>query len=216
MNAEPNTSHLCFFPVYICRNIAVPACVYAAPSAQGRERLLMDGGWKFHLGDPAGEATQKRRLRSCNGGTSRLRGARKAGKRPPPLISRWMRIGKTQAFRRTCSTGGGASRGIAPRFPILPGVTRVLHFEGVDDNATVYVNGKKLLHHEGYDDPFNVPLKDVWKEGGPNIVAVLVENTAGAGSIGAVGFQESESAVDDAFARPSFSDSGLAQRPPAA
>ena len=58
-----------------------------------------------------------------------------------------------------------------------------LHFDGVDDNATVYLNGRRLMHHEGWNDPFDVDLAPAWKEGGPNELAVLVENTAGAGGI---------------------------------
>ncbi len=53
----------------------------------------------------------------------------------------------------------------------------------VDDNATVYINGKQMIHHEGWNEAFDVPLDAVWKRGGPNVVTVLVENTAGAGGI---------------------------------
>ncbi len=63
------------------------------------------------------------------------------------------------------------------------GAGRVLHFDCVDDNATVYLNGRRLTHHEGWNDPFDVDLAPAWKEGGPNELAVLVENTAGAGGI---------------------------------
>jgi beta-galactosidase len=64
-----------------------------------------------------------------------------------------------------------------------PGPRRVLHFENVDDNATVWLNGKKLLHHEGWGQPFDAPLDAAWNPNGPNQVAVLVENTDGAGGI---------------------------------
>jgi beta-galactosidase len=60
---------------------------------------------------------------------------------------------------------------------------RVLHFEAVDDNADVWVNGKKLLHHEGWNEPFDVALKDVWHTDSDNIVHVLVENQGGGGGI---------------------------------
>jgi len=60
---------------------------------------------------------------------------------------------------------------------------RVLHFEAVDDNATVWVNGTKLTHHEGWNEPFDVPLKSVWKTDGENVVYVLVENQGGGGGI---------------------------------
>jgi beta-galactosidase len=58
-----------------------------------------------------------------------------------------------------------------------------LRFASVDDNATVYLNGKRLLHHEGWSDPFEVYLDKAWNPEGPNTLAVLVENTGGAGGI---------------------------------
>ncbi len=69
------------------------------------------------------------------------------------------------------------------RLPQQEGAGHTLHFEGVDDNATVYLNGRRLTRHEGWNDPFDVDLTPAWKEGGPNELAVLVENTAGAGGI---------------------------------
>ncbi len=58
-----------------------------------------------------------------------------------------------------------------------------LHFENVDDNGTVYLNGKKIGAHEGWGVPFDVSLDTAWREGVPNELAVLVENTAGTGGI---------------------------------
>ena len=67
--------------------------------------------------------------------------------------------------------------------PPLAETGRVLHFESVDDNATVYLNGVKLIQHDGWNDPFDVPLDRAWHTGGSNSVTILVENTAGAGGI---------------------------------
>jgi beta-galactosidase len=64
-----------------------------------------------------------------------------------------------------------------------PGPHRALHFENVDDNATVYLNGRRLAHHEGWGQPFDVPLDSAWNANGPNQLAVVVENTDGAGGI---------------------------------
>ncbi len=58
-----------------------------------------------------------------------------------------------------------------------------LHFEGIDDNASVYLNGVKLVTHEGWDEPFDVSLDSVWKMDGPNELVVLVQNTNGQGGI---------------------------------
>ena len=63
------------------------------------------------------------------------------------------------------------------------GPHRRVTFANVDDNATVYLNGKKLIHHEGYGEPFDVSLDFAWDASGPNELLVLVENTDGPGSI---------------------------------
>ncbi len=67
--------------------------------------------------------------------------------------------------------------------PALVSPHRFLHFASVDDNATVYLNGHQLLHHEGWNDPFDVPLDAAWNATGPNELTVLVENTDGPGGI---------------------------------
>ena len=80
-----------------------------------------------------------------------------------------------------------------------------LHFESVDDNATVYINGKRVLHHEGWNDPFDVPLNS-WTDG-QNDVRVLVENTDGPGGISAVRFVELDSEVGQPNeAKPTYKD----------
>ena len=37
----------------------------------------------------------------------------------------------------------------------VPGPKRILYFEAVDDSAWVYVNGKLLLEHHGWNEPFD-------------------------------------------------------------
>ncbi len=67
----------------------------------------------------------------------------------------------------------------------------MVSFESVDDNATVYLNGKLLARHQGWDLPFSVPLAEAWKAEGRNVLAVLVENTNGRGGIGPVNLEGS-------------------------
>lgn len=67
--------------------------------------------------------------------------------------------------------------------PDIPGPGRTIHFDCVDDNGTVYLNGKKLIYHTGWDDPFDVSLDSAWRRGGPNVLVVLVQNVGGAGGI---------------------------------
>jgi len=65
----------------------------------------------------------------------------------------------------------------------VPGTHPMLHFTSVDDTADVYLNGVHLIHHEGWNDPFDVPLESEWKDDRPNVVTVLVENLTGPGGI---------------------------------
>ncbi|MEO7720089.1 MAG: beta-galactosidase [Capsulimonas sp.] len=56
-------------------------------------------------------------------------------------------------------------------------------FPAVDDNATVFLNGKKLATHEGWNELFTVDLSSAWNDAGPNVLSVLVENTANTGGM---------------------------------
>ncbi|BDI32717.1 beta-galactosidase [Capsulimonas corticalis] len=61
--------------------------------------------------------------------------------------------------------------------------TGTLRFESVDDIGVIYVNGKKLATHSGWDQAFSVPLDGVLLPGKPNILSVLVQNTNGPGGV---------------------------------
>jgi len=149
----------------------------AAPSP--RQHILMDADWRFNQDNSA-------------------------ALRNPVSVTGWRwRAGQPdEAAPMTAATldttggdwkgaaGGdifGGRRGFAWFRATLPafaaGRGRTLHFEGVDDNATVYLNGQKLTHHEGWNDPFEVPLDTAWNAAGLNTLVVLVENTAGGGGI---------------------------------
>ena len=65
----------------------------------------------------------------------------------------------------------------------VSGPSRRAAFSDVDDNATVYFNGKKIFRHEGWGQPFTVPLDSRWNPNGPNVLMVLVENTDNTGGI---------------------------------
>ncbi len=60
---------------------------------------------------------------------------------------------------------------------------RVLRFSHIDANGTVYLNGKKLRYHQGWNYTFDVPLDSAWRTGKANVVVVLVHNTLGVGGI---------------------------------
>jgi len=173
----------------------------AAPSP--RQHILMDADWRFNQG-------------------------KSAALRNPVSVTDWRwRAGQPEeAAPMTAAaldtTGGdwkgaaggdifGGRRGFAWFRATLPafaaGQGRTLHFEGVDDNATVYLNGQKLTHHEGWNDPFDVPLDAAWNAVGPNTLVVLVENTSGGGGITApvtLGLSAAPSGADPS--RPDMND----------
>lgn len=57
-----------------------------------------------------------------------------------------------------------------------------LHFEGVDDEARVWLNGKEIGAHVGYDDPFILDAGDAARSG-VNALVVRVVDHAGPGGI---------------------------------
>ncbi|MGO8765425.1 MAG: glycoside hydrolase family 2 TIM barrel-domain containing protein [Limisphaerales bacterium] len=67
--------------------------------------------------------------------------------------------------------------------PELSGPGRAISFIEADDNAEVYLNGKLMDSHQGYSSSFMVNLDAGWKAGGPNVLAVRVQNTDGPGGI---------------------------------
>lgn len=58
----------------------------------------------------------------------------------------------------------------------------MLLFEGVDDNAWVWLNGQKVGEHFGWDEPFIFPVARAAKQG-RNVLVVGVENRDGPGGI---------------------------------
>ena len=67
--------------------------------------------------------------------------------------------------------------------PAVPGPHRLLIFASIDDEGTVFLNGKQLADHVGVNMDYHVNLDSAWREDGPNELAVLVHNTAGAGGL---------------------------------
>ena len=65
--------------------------------------------------------------------------------------------------------------------PDVPGPGRTIHFDGVHDTATVYLNGEKVADHVGWAVPFDVSLDRAWKTGGPNVLAVVVGSASASG-----------------------------------
>ena len=175
----------------------------AAPAP--RQHILMDADWRFHQDAPVV-------LRDSTAVTAWRWRVGEPGEEAAMTAAA---LGTTGGDWKDTATGDDVfhgRQGFAWFRTTLPALTaargRTLRFEGVDDNATVYFNGQKLSHHEGWNDPFEVPLDAAWNAAGPNTLAVLVENTAGGGGVTApVSLGVSSTPVSGADpSRPGVSD----------
>lgn len=146
---------------------AAAACVTAVPAAAQRQRLSMDPGWRFTLGDPGGaerggfDDHQWRRVNlphdwSIEGTPQRDAPAGGRGGYFPTGVG-WYR----KAFRMP---GGSAAREVW------------LEFDGVYMNSDVWINGVHLGHRPYGYSSF---AYDVTKHlrSGINVVAVRVDNS---------------------------------------
>lgn len=174
------------------------ACA-AALASPARIRMRFDDGWRFYRGDagylPPGIAITQWRWRQAAADEAAPENADGA---------EW------QAARSGDDVFHGRI-GFAWMVTTLPnaaGADHWIHFEHVDDNGTVFLNGRRLLHHEGWSDPFDVNLQAAWRDRGPNRLAVLVENTDGPGGItGAVTLETQSMDRVEGPAAPAYNDS---------
>ena len=123
------------------------------------------------------------------------------GEAAGPEVTKWRvkaDAGESRAAPPTATAGAGWADGTTgpdlfngrvgfawyvAALPAIPGPHRRLHFENVDDNAAVYLNGRLVRRHEGWGTAFNADLDTAWNANSPNTLAVLVENTGGGGGI---------------------------------
>ncbi len=177
-------------------------------NAAGRERLRFDDGWKFHLAD----ATTGTPLATGVSGVLLRNWHWKIASNPAAETpdatradfddSAWA----TLATAHEAITTGNTSAWFRMVLPV-GSAQGLLHFESADDNADVYLNGHLLARHSGWDEPFDVPLGPAWKEGGPNMLTVLVENVDGRGGLDAVYLQDpAKDAPSEAASGPAMKD----------
>ncbi len=67
--------------------------------------------------------------------------------------------------------------------PNAPGPHRRIYFHSIDDLGTVYLNGHQLGDPVGLNSDKTLSLDAAWHEGGPNVLAVAVQNTGGPGGL---------------------------------
>ncbi len=63
------------------------------------------------------------------------------------------------------------------------GKSSTIQFGGVDDDAVVYVNGKRVGEHKGWNDPFGCMVTKRIKPGEKNLIALDCTNGSGPGGI---------------------------------
>ena len=152
----------------------------ALTGENGREHILFDAGWKFQAGEKEGVGGTPIKSWSYANTESAAKGIpdTDSGSLDPNMKWSVAKPGQdTFAHKK-------GFQWFQTTLPSLDGPGRILRFDGVDDNATVYLNGKKLTHHEGWNEPFEVSLDSAWKTDRENRLSVLVENTDQAGGMG--------------------------------
>jgi len=149
----------------------------------------MDSGWRFHLDDFStaspvnGEPVSKWRWEPAQVSGVPSAKIEAPGATGTAAVWKDVRVPSGDVF--------GGKNGfvwyqttLGARPDCKHGESWTLRFDDVDDNGTVYLNGRQIFSHDGFGEKFDVPLEGpAWKKGSENIISVLVENTGGAGGI---------------------------------
>jgi beta-galactosidase len=164
--------------------VVLTSTLFAAETNSPGERLLMDFGWKFHLGNEWGNALNLAKAGSSSGPAGRSFGD--ASWRTVNLPHDW-------AIELPFDQGADGSHGFKPVGPGFPansvawyrrtfelpkadaGKRLWLEFDGVFRDAEVFVNGWFVGHHESGYSSFRYDITDVANVGGQNVVAVKVD-----------------------------------------
>jgi beta-galactosidase len=151
-----------------------------------REHLSLDANWKFHLGDDWPDA-----LHLENSGT----GSGPASEKFSDTFWRSVNVPHDWAVELPFDWAADGSHGfhtLGVKYPTNSiawyrrtfelakedeGKRIWLTFDGVFRDATVWVNGWCVRHHEGGYYPFREDITDVLHYGGKNTIAVLVDAT---------------------------------------
>lgn len=190
------------FPTSLALTLAFATLPAPTTYAQNmsRQQLNFNDNWRFHLGDfadasplGAGYKIEKWRWKIGSDLADLISDTRGDGWKDVATGTDVFKGEKSLAwFRATLSPSVAAPQ--------------ALRFAGVDDNAMVYLNGQKLRQHQGWDAPFEVPLAGAWKTGAPNELAILVQNTSGAGGIMSDAGVQIGAPIESAATRASYDD----------
>jgi beta-galactosidase len=176
-------------PRYLIRlilTIALGFAAHLATAAALRERLLMDSGWKFHLGNEWGIAQNLAKAGTGYGPAGVLFGD--GSWRRVDLPHDWAvelpfdpQADGSHGFKALGEAYPQNSIGWYRRTFELPktdaGRRLWLEFDGAFRDSTVFVNGWAVGHHESGYSGFRYEITDVANCGGKNVVAVRVDAT---------------------------------------
>jgi len=160
------------------------AAAGSANAEGGRERLLMDSGWKFHLGElgfeeniinagvnggPAGPKFNDSKWRTLNlphdWGVELPFDADADGSHGYKAFGPGMQNNNNIGWYRREFTLPKTNKG-----------KRLwLEFDGVYRDCRVFLNGYRLIHHEGGYNSFRCDITDVADYSGKNVLAVRVD-----------------------------------------
>ena len=158
--------------------------LFAASATSPRERLLLDSGWKFHLGNDWGIAQNLAKAGTGSGPASVW--FSDASWRTVNLPHDWA---VELPFDKTAD-GAHGFKALGHDFPSnsvawyrrtfeLPkadaGKRLWLEFDGVFRDCEIFVNGWFIGHHESGYGSFRYDITDVADCGGKNVVAVKVD-----------------------------------------
>jgi beta-galactosidase len=155
-----------------------------AEAASPRERLLMDFGWKFHLGNDWGTGEDLAKAGSNRG---------PAGRNFSDASWRSVQLPHDWAIELPFEQRADGSHGFKPVGPGFPensvgwyrrtfnlpkadaGKRLWLEFDGAYRDSRVFVNGYFVGHHESGYSSFRYDITDVANGGGKNVLAVRVD-----------------------------------------
>src|ERR1017187_9025008 len=185
-NLKLNMKIIPLIRILIAGACAALLATQLAAAESPREHLSLDAGWKFHHGDDWPDA-----LHLENSGT----GSGPASEKFSDSFWRAVNLPHDWAVELPFDWAADGSHGfhtLGLKYPTnsiawyrrtfdLPredeGKRIWLTFDGVFRDATVWVNGWCVRHHEGGYYPFREDITDVVHYGGRNTIAVLVDAT---------------------------------------
>jgi beta-galactosidase len=171
-------------------------------AAEPRQRIRFDDGWRFRV-DPAAASPVAQSPFPWQWKPADVRSLDLTELPPDLPMGDWRAAGIGQ---NVFASGLRFAWYRATLPADAKGAAKSLLFEAVDDSAVVFLNGRRVLRHDGWNEPFEVPMRGGWNAAGPNEVVLLVENTGGGGGIiGSVRFEAPQlPRVDEA--EPKYDD----------